>query len=145
VAFPSITYPFNQHNYYSAITMIRSPLAVHFSLSTSAVSSPRPLQNRLRRRTSAQVRNRPHTPDQPCVSLKRKLTITWKKFTQAARPAIRNSFIPPGFILVARPHSLLWSTKTKEKKVREEVADARGEKPLNAYGERLKNAFCFWG
>jgi len=39
----------------------------------------------------------------------------------------------------------LWSTKTKEKKIREEVADARGEKPLNAYGERLKNAFCFWG
>jgi hypothetical protein len=143
VGFPSITQLFKEQIYHLITTMLRSSVAVHFSLSPNAVSAPRPLQNKLRRRTSTQVRSRPNTPDQPCVSLKRKLIVTWKKITQAVRPAVRQSFIPPGFILVARPHSLLWSSK--KKKSREEVADMREEESVKAHGERLKSAFCFWG
>lgn len=44
----SIARPSSEPKYYSALTTLRSPMAVHFSLSPNAVSSPRPLQNRLR-------------------------------------------------------------------------------------------------
>lgn len=146
--------------------MLRSSMSVQFSLSAGAVSSPRPLKNRLRyaklliwgvgppflsatlclsRRTSTKVCNSQNTSGQPCVSLKRKLTVTWKKVTQAARPAVRHSFIPPGFILVARPHSLLWSTKTKEKRAPGGLRNTSGGEPVMARSRRLKHAFCLWG
>lgn len=96
------------------------------------------------RRTSTKVRNSQNTSGQPCISIKRKLTVTWKKITQAARPAVRHSFIPPGFILVARPHSLLWSTKTKEKKSPGGLEHAGGGEPAMARSERLKHGFCLW-
>jgi hypothetical protein len=85
---------------------------------------------------SPTARDRQRTTTQPCTSWKRKCTIMWKRVTQAVRPAERLSFIPPGFILVARSPK-----KTQERRVHREVEHQRRVLSLKTRWQRLKNRF----
>jgi hypothetical protein len=80
------------------------------------------------------------TPCQPYVSLKRKSTIIWKRVSQAVRPTERLSFIPPGFILVARS-----AKRTAENKARKEAEKETNGLLVKTRLQRLKMAFCFKG
>jgi hypothetical protein len=138
--------------------MLRSPIAVYFSLTPNVVSAPRPLQRKLRypkallshildltllphsrRNNNITPRDRQRTCN-PCTSLKRKCTIMWKRVTQATRPAERFSFIPPGFILVARSPK-----KTEESTAHGEVEYGRREPPPKTRWQLLKRTFSFKG